>query len=403
MHIVYISREYVPTLRGGGIASYLYTVAHAIASKGHNVTVICASDNTRTYSDSMDKNVKIVRLQGGDFFLPQAEKGISLKKLRFAYRYHSYRHRVAEAITQIHKESKIDIIESADFGDEDIFIDRKLNIPLVIRLHTPVNSSEPATLKYKLLSLLQPKKLLRERLENTSYITACSEYIKSQAISFFQLNSDKIKTIYNPVESSASFGLFLSVQPIKKEGIINICYAGTICLSKGVKELIKACELLRTNGLNVHLTLAGKMGTWGSQQKQLASQKTWCEFIGVLPHKEVFKLYMESDIACFPSWEDTFGLTCAEAMLVEAITIGSTSGGMNEIIENEKNGFLVEPKNSELLARTIEKAIKMNEQEKVRMSALAKEKIINKFSTDVIVKQMLEYYQEVITNYQSKS
>ncbi len=395
MHIVYISREYVPTLRGGGIASYLYTVAHAIASKGHNVTVICASDNTRTCSDSMDKNVKIVRLQGGDFFLPQAEKGISLKKLRFAYRYHSYRHRVAEAITQIHKESKIDIIESADFGDEDIFIDRKLNIPLVIRLHTPIGSSVPTTLKNKILSFLQPKKLLCERLENTKYISACSEYIKKQAISYYKLNPDKIKTIYNPINTDILLTLSFPVQSIEKDNI-NICYAGTICEAKGVKELIEACELLRANGLNIHLTLAGKMGTWGLQQKQLASQKTWCEFMGNLLHKEVFRLYMESYIACFPSWEDTFGLTCAEAMLTGTITIGSTSGGMSEIIEDGKDGFLVKPKNSQLLARTIEKAIKMSEREKEAMSALAKEKIMNKFSTDVIVKQMLEYYQNII-------
>ena len=401
MHIVYISREFIPSERAGGIASYLYTVVHAIASKGHNVTVVCASDNTRTCSDSMDKDVRIIRLQGGDFFLPQAEKGISLKKLRFAYRYHSYRRRVAATIAQIHKENKIDIIESADFGDEDIFIDRKLNIPLVIRLHTPVSSSEPATLKYKLLSLLQAKKLLRERLENTGYITACSEYIKSQAISYFQLNPDKIKTIHNPVESSVPSVLSLSAQPIKKGGIINICYAGTICQAKGVKELIEACELLRANGLNIHLTLAGKMGTWGLQQKQLASQKTWCDFIGMLPHKEVFKLYMESDIACFPSWAEPFGIVCIEAMLTGTITIGSTSGGMSEIIKDGKDGFLVKPKNSELLARTIEKAIHISEQERTTMSALAKEKIITKFSTDVIAKQMLEYYNQVILNYKS--
>ena len=53
MHIVYISREFVPTQRGGGIASYVKDMASAMVARGHQITVICASDDTRTTSDKM--------------------------------------------------------------------------------------------------------------------------------------------------------------------------------------------------------------------------------------------------------------------------------------------------------------------------------------------------------------
>lgn len=67
MHIVFVSREYVPTFRGGGIASYIKETAIGLVKKGHRVTVICASDDTNEESEYMDDGVSVIRLSGGDF------------------------------------------------------------------------------------------------------------------------------------------------------------------------------------------------------------------------------------------------------------------------------------------------------------------------------------------------
>ena len=50
MHICFVCREYPPSLRGGGIASYQKEMAYGLVTLGHKVTVICASDNTRLES-----------------------------------------------------------------------------------------------------------------------------------------------------------------------------------------------------------------------------------------------------------------------------------------------------------------------------------------------------------------
>lgn len=47
MHIVYVSREYPPAIRMGGIASYVREIAETMVKRGHNVTVIAANDNTK--------------------------------------------------------------------------------------------------------------------------------------------------------------------------------------------------------------------------------------------------------------------------------------------------------------------------------------------------------------------
>ena len=87
MHIVFVSREYVPTFRGGGIASYIKETAIGLVKKGHRVTVICASDDTNEESEYMDDGVSVIRLSGGDFVVSEKEYKSCLRKFRCLYRF----------------------------------------------------------------------------------------------------------------------------------------------------------------------------------------------------------------------------------------------------------------------------------------------------------------------------
>ena len=98
MHICFVCREYPPSLRGGGIASYIKEVAHGLHDAGHRVTVIAASDDTRLSSDEDDEGVRVIRLLGGDFLIPQVEGNSLLKKFRMFYRFYAYRKRIRENI-----------------------------------------------------------------------------------------------------------------------------------------------------------------------------------------------------------------------------------------------------------------------------------------------------------------
>ena len=80
MHICFVCREYPPSLRGGGIASYQKEMAYGLVTLGHKVTVICASDNTRLESTIKEGNLTIIRLKGGDFIISAVEGHSKLKK-----------------------------------------------------------------------------------------------------------------------------------------------------------------------------------------------------------------------------------------------------------------------------------------------------------------------------------
>lgn len=64
--------------------------------------------------------------------------------------------------------------------------------------------------------------------------------------------------------------------------------------------------------------------------------------------------YMPSfDLIILPTYEETFGLIVAEAMLMKVPVIGSNAGGVPEIISNENNGLLFETKNDDDLLEKI--------------------------------------------------
>jgi glycosyltransferase involved in cell wall biosynthesis len=54
-----------------------------------------------------------------------------------------------------------------------------------------------------------------------------------------------------------------------------------------------------------------------------------------------------------PSRFETFGIAILEAMACKKAVIATTAGGIPEIIENGKNGVLVEPDNPTALARAL--------------------------------------------------
>ena len=128
MHICFVCREYPPSLRGGGIASYIKEVVHGLHAVGHQITVICASDNTCQESMYDDEGICVIRLRGGDFLIPEVEKPSLWKKFRPLYRFYSYRKRIVLAIRTL---GDVDIIEVPEYGAEGYFL-HQLNIPVVV-------------------------------------------------------------------------------------------------------------------------------------------------------------------------------------------------------------------------------------------------------------------------------
>lgn len=393
MHIVYISREYPPSLRGGGIASYIRIMAEGFAARGHNVTVIAASDDTRQGADIKENGVRIIRLSGGDFFIKEVENDTNFfDKFRFISRFHSYRKRVRDVVLGL---KDIDIIEVAEFGAEGLYIN-KLGIPVVYRLHTPslLDHKNFSVCKLRMSNLLYyygGKKELELLRKNAKHITSCSTSLKEWVGRNIGLDTSEIRVIYNPLQED-----FLSQsRPLEFEKS-TVFFAGTICDWKGVDDLIEACKLLNDAGKSVTLKMAGKMGEYGEELKNRNKGNSWLQILGKLPQNKLKEFYSSSGVVCFPSWWENMPMVCIEAMAQGAIVIGSNSGGMSEIIQDGVSGFLLPPQSPEIWARKIWEVLHLDISTRNKIASAARDRIRASFSLDSILNQTEENYNSII-------
>ena len=398
MHIVYVCREYPPTLRGGGIATYIRLIAQGLVERGNKVTVICASDDTRTSSDYRDKGVRVIRLSGGDFILPSVESTSLLKKFRFIYRFDSYRKKIREAILEL---DDIDIIEVADFGAESYFL-KDINAPVVVRLHTP-SLFDRTTLgikkyqgKDKLFQFIGERE--KYILKHADFLSSCSESLKDWTIQNLGIDSNKIEVIYNPIELPTQI-VELKSSTVKP----TIVFVGTISDVKGCGDLFEAGKLLAKKNVDFDMFLYGKMGEFAENLKMNEQSYPWFHVIGKIEREKLFSIYCNASVVCFPSWWDNMPMVCLEAMGVGAVVLGSSSGGMSEIIQDSINGYLIEPHNVNLLAEKLQFLINLDSKTKRQISDNAEKRIENDFSLRTIVDKTIDYYNRVINKFKNEN
>lgn len=397
MHIVFVCREYPPSLRGGGIASYIKEIAHGMCQAGHKVTVVCASDDTRCEYEEMDGYVRVFRLKGGDFIIPSVESGCRLLKLRELYRFRSYRMRIRNLIKTL---GAVDIIEVAEFGAEGLCLDG-LGIPVVVRLHTP-SLFDRNTQKVISLSLKNVFRYWQHRKElsivrNARYITSCSDSLRQWFYKNVEGVNHMIKVIYNPIDVCINE----TEDKLKGDKSPFILFAGTIVEMKGVEDLIKACIMMHNQGDNHDLIIAGKEGSFAVYLKNVYSDYGWIHFVGKLSKDQLYQMYRKADLVCLPSWWDNLPMTCLEAMMNKAIVVAGNEGGMGEIIKDGVDGFLINPKSSKLLAKLMVKVLSDGMKDSVREAAY--QRIKSTFDTKVIVGEMEKFYKETIYDFKNIS
>lgn len=395
MHIVYVSREYPPSQRGGGIASYLKIMAEGFAALGQKVTVIAASDDTRKSSDEMVNGVRVIRLSGGDFCLREAEPNAPfVARLRLLYRFNSYRKRIRKAVESL---ENVDIIEVAEFGAEGLYL-KNIETPVVYRLHTP------ALLDHKLFSVQRLNRsnfmyYLNGRIElsllkDARHITSCSSSLKRWTERFVGVDDSRIKVIFNPLQRDF---LTSRAQATPSDSQM-VFFAGTICDWKGAGDLAEACRLINAQGQNVTLKMAGKTGSFAQELRHEYADARWLEILGKLPQRELKELYTAAGAVCFPSWWENMPMVCIEAMGQGAIVIGSNSGGMAEIIEDGVSGFLLPPNDPGLWADKIREVLALDPEVRRAISVNAIMRIKNLFSLEKILDETRRYYESCIND-----
>ena len=154
---------------------------------------------------------------------------------------------------------------------------------------------------------------------------------------------------------------------------------------KGGDFVFEAFEKLKNRNDILFLNVGGN-----SDQKS----GNWRD-LGYVSKPEIMaKLCSAGDIYIFPTLAETFGLTIVEAMSCGLPVVTFETGGVPEIVENNKTGSVVEYKNGEMLTSALEKLLDDDKlREKMAENAVEASK---KFSSKRMALEYLKLYEELL-------
>jgi L-malate glycosyltransferase len=129
---------------------------------------------------------------------------------------------------------------------------------------------------------------------------------------------------------------------------------------KAIDVLVRAFKWVHEADPAMKLIIVGP-GPLRDDLEQLAVSlgiRQRIELLGQKNRDEVVRLLRGCKVFVLPSRFETFGIVILEAMAFKKPVVATTAGGIPEIIENGKNGILVEPDNPEALAKALLKLLR---------------------------------------------
>ena len=158
---------------------------------------------------------------------------------------------------------------------------------------------------------------------------------------------------------------------------------------------LKAAVLLLESGEDVFFLMAGKKVT--SENKEIAQfiPDRWKDRFRLLGEQtDILSLMNAMDVFCLSSWTEAFPNVLGEAMACEVPCVTTNVGDAADIVAD--TGIVVPPKNPEALADGLKKMIKMTLSERRALGKAARQRIIEKFSLERMVREYEKVYEGVI-------
>lgn len=348
----------------GGIERYVDNLSKKLVEKGYNVIIV--TSNLDSSDNVINKNNKII------IKLP-------IYNL-FKDRYPIYKFKAFKLMSNILSNYNIDaIIVNTRFhlvSHIGAKYGKKKSIPVYLIEH----GSNYVTLDNKFIDFFANR-----------YEDFLTFKIKRKIIGFYGVSNVasnwlrrfKIKasgTWYNSIDTDQKL-----YKKEKHDGI-NFMYAGRLINQKGVENILIAFLKLQKKYANINLYIAGSGAELSRYKDSYGCNRI--VFLGKLTYEELLTYYAKTDVFIYPPlWPEGLPSSILEAGLNKCAIIATNQGGITEIVENEKNGLIVDG-TSDSIECAMEKLLK--NEKYLNKLALKMYATVNKvFSWDVTVEKIL--------------
>ena len=185
----------------------------------------------------------------------------------------------------------------------------------------------------------------------------------------------------------------------EKKGSPNILLASRMLWDKGVGVFVEAAQILRKNGTNANFFLAGEPDPENPSSISRAQLEKWnsegyVQWIGRMDNMANFLSSVH--IVCLPTY---YGEGVPK-ILIESASCGRAIvttdwPGCRDIVRDGENGLLVPIKDSQALARAIQKLLDDPELRR-RMGKRGRKLVEAEFSEEQVIRETLAVYRELL-------
>ena len=303
-----------------------------------------------------------------------------------------------------------------------IFSKELLQVPLILTTHS-LETHRPWKVEQLGNGYFLSRWIEHQAYNTADGVIAVSEQMKTDVVEAYGIKPEKVTVIHNGIDPEFYKPTFDN-QLLESYGINPnipfVLFVGRITRQKGISQLISAAKYFAKNCQIVLCAGAPDTPEIAKETEELISdlksQRDGVILISeMLPREKVKVLYSHARVFACPSLYEPFGIINLEALSCETPVVGSAVGGIPEIIQEGKTGYLIplesisrtdfNPKNPEAFQQHFAEKINqllVDENLAKQMGKAGRERVLEVFSWESIAKTTFNYYQEVIARFEKE-
>lgn len=389
MNILFHCSEYPILNKSGGIGTATKIVAEELVRRGHKIIVA-------GYYPAMKEKQRIETING--VYIYMFNFGLHNGKLKSWFVRLLNKYNLVGAIANKELkwyENKLDdlihqyniqLLELTDFYSFNNYRTKLkykyFNIPVVIRAHGCVSFVASFSNHFSQYAFENDK----HHFMRANCLCSVSNYSQKYIDDLFKFNHFNNKSvIFNPIEDA-----FLKHN--KSNETKTILFVGKIIETKGAFAVIKAFNLIAKDFPDWKLILIGKGDIEKAKTHIDAEIKANVVFLGFCDRQTIMKEIDNCAFACIPSFFENFSMVPLEIMGRNRAVIYTKRTSGSEIIEDNVDGFLVDPNNISEIYEKMRTLIN-NVDLRNTFAERGYKKVSSKFNTATIVTELENFYE----------
>jgi glycosyltransferase involved in cell wall biosynthesis len=383
----------------GGVETHVLQISKVLKKRGHHVKV---------FSSDLYTETPFKKFRGRGQLPKRVEKVEGVEVHRFRARtlggemHYVLTPRMFPSILS----TDTDILHAHSYGyfhmNLAAYTRKMRGIPFVLTPHFHPEWSMWGGEKRRSLRKIYDK-YLGARAVDCADVVICVSRAEADQLARLDISKDRIRIIPNGVDMDRFTpvpgpGRFREFTGIDSRFVL---YTGRLATNKGLEYLIEAFADVKKNHKDMELVLVGQDNGVGPDLRKRARRlgiQDSLHLTGHIPDDDAFKsAYAACDLFVLPSEYEAFGIVLVEAMACEKPCVGSNMGGIPEVIDDGKTGFIVDYADSGKLSDAMNRIL--DDDRRARdMGRLGRKRVEERFTWEKVVDELESVYGELAGN-----